>query len=193
MNSRRRYNLVLAVYPNARGFAFALFEAPLAPVDWGVVEVRGENKNRECIQRISSMFGEYQPEALVLQDMSGREARRARRIRDLNEAIATLAETQGISIFAYSRAQVLKCFEDLGSPTRHRIAEVIAKHVPAFERYLPPVRKIWKSEDSRMGLFDAAALILTFFHTHDERSDRASLAVLLRSLRLPRLDDMSMS
>jgi hypothetical protein len=165
MNSRQRYNLVISVYPNARGFAFTLFEAPLSPVDWGVVEVRGENKNRECIRRISAMFGRYQPEALVLQDMSGRGSRRVHRVRDLNEAIATLAETQGISIFAYSRTQVLKCFEELGSPTKHRIAEVIAKHVPTFERYLPPPRKIWKSEDSRMGLFDAAALVVAFFQS----------------------------
>jgi hypothetical protein len=163
MNSRRHYNLVLAVYPNARGFAFGLFEGPLAPADWGVVEVRGEHRNRECVRRIGSIFGLYQPEALVLQDMAGRATQRGRRIRELNEAIGVLAETQGIPIFAYSRAQMLSCFEYLGSPTKDRIAEVIAKHVPTFERYLPPIRKIWKSEDSRMGLFDAAALALTFY------------------------------
>ena len=42
------------------------------------------------------------------------------------------------------------------------IAEAIVKHVPAFARYLPPVRKPWMSEDKKMGLFDAAALALTF-------------------------------
>jgi hypothetical protein len=36
-------------------------------------------------------------------------------------------------------------------------------HIPAFERYVPPPRKPWKSEDARMGIFDAAALALTFF------------------------------
>jgi hypothetical protein len=33
----------------------------------------------------------------------------------------------------------------------------------AFERYVPTPRKSWKSEDARMGLFDAVALALTFF------------------------------
>jgi hypothetical protein len=38
-----------------------------------------------------------------------------------------------------------------------------AKHIPAFERHVPPPRKPWMSEDARMGLFDAAALALIFF------------------------------
>ena len=46
---------------------------------------------------------------------------------------------------------------------KQMVAEAIAKHIPAFERYVPPPRKPWMSEDSRMGLFDAAALGLVFF------------------------------
>ena len=38
-------------------------------------------------------------------------------------------------------------------------------HIPAFEAFLPEPRKWWNSEDPRMGLFDAAALALTFFHS----------------------------
>jgi hypothetical protein len=43
------------------------------------------------------------------------------------------------------------------------MAEVIAKHIPAFVRYVPPPRKPWMSEDARRELFDAAALALVFF------------------------------
>jgi hypothetical protein len=38
MISRRRYDLVLAIYPQTRGFAFVLFEGWLSPVDWGIHE-----------------------------------------------------------------------------------------------------------------------------------------------------------
>jgi hypothetical protein len=80
---------------------------------------------------------------------------------------ATLAETQGISIFTYSRAHVRECFQYLGAPTKQHIAEIIAKHIPAFVRFLPPPRKRWRSEDFRMGLFDAAALGLTFLQASE--------------------------
>ena len=43
------------------------------------------------------------------------------------------------------------------------MAELIAQRIPAFERYVPPPRKPWMSEDARMGLFDAAGLGLVFF------------------------------
>src|SRR6266536_5529454 len=110
-------------------------------------------------------MGRCTPDVLVLQDTSERGTLRARRIRHLNEAIGTLAETQGIPVVAYSRAQVRACFAALGSPTKAGIAEAIAKHIPAFDRFLPPRRKLWMSEDARMGLFDAVAVALTLFHT----------------------------
>ena len=50
-----------------------------------------------------------------------------------------------------------------GFVNKQMLAELIAKHIPAFERYVPPPRKPWKSEDARMGIFDAAALALVFF------------------------------
>ena len=74
-----------------------------------------------------------------------------------------LAIDQGMAVFSYSRTRVRELFASHGATTKHAIAEIIAKHVPAFERYLPPPRKLWMSEDSRMSLFDAAALALTFF------------------------------
>jgi hypothetical protein len=49
--------------------------------------------------------------------------------------------------------------------TKHRIAEMIAKHIPALNLYVPPARKSWMSEDARMGIFDAAALAWMFFHS----------------------------
>ena len=56
-----------------------------------------------------------------------------------------------------------RAFEDSGFVNKLMLAELIAKHIPAFERYVPPPRKPWMSEDSRMGLFDAAALALVFY------------------------------
>lgn len=165
MKTRKRYSLVLAIYPSTRGFAFVVFEGPLSPVDWSAREVRGQHKNQRCLVAIVAILARYQPDALVLQDMSSSGTRRALRLRELNAGIAELAEECGIPIFAYSRAQVREAFEPFGLTNKHFIAETIAKHIPAFDRHLPPVRKPWMSEDARMGIFDAAALALTFFQS----------------------------
>jgi len=163
MNSRKRHLLVLSIYPNSRGFTFVLFEGPLAPVDWGIAEVRGPRKNERCLMRIRGLFGRFAVDALVLQEMSDSSTRRAERIKRLNRHITRLAEDRHIPIFAYSRLQVRACLASIGLTTKQGIAEAIAKRIPAFERYVPPIRKPWMSEHSHMGLFDSAALALTYY------------------------------
>jgi hypothetical protein len=165
MNVRRRHVFVLAVYPSTRGFAFVLFEGALSPADWGVKEIRGAQKNNRCLLAIASLIDQYQPGVLILQDTSPRGTRRARRIRNLNASIGELAESVGIPTIAYSRIEVLNAFASVAPRNKHDLAEAIAKHIPAFDRYLPPPRKPWMSEDARMSLFDAAALALTFFQS----------------------------
>jgi hypothetical protein len=171
MTALTHHTCILSIYSNRHGFGFVVFEGHLAPVDWGIAWVRGRRKNRECVRRISALLGRHNPAALVIRQIS---ERMPRRIRDLNEGIAALAETQGISVFAYSRMQVRECFGYLGAPTKQYIAEVIAKHIPAFERHLPPARRAWDAEDPRMGLFDAAAVALTFFHKHGAEQPSAA-------------------
>jgi hypothetical protein len=160
---RRRYELVLAVYLNSRGFAFVAFEGSLSPYDWGVKDIRGEHQNARCLARIDLLLDRFQPIALVVQDMSVNGTRRGERIRALNTEIGDHAQAREIPLYAYSREDVRSAFEHLSVTNKYELAEAIAKHIPAFERYMPPPRKLWMSEDARMGLFDATALILTFF------------------------------
>ena len=164
MNHTRRYLLALSVHLNTRGFAFVLFESPLAPFDWGTPEIRGARKHERCLRKIVAIIDQYEPEGLVLQDMSEEGTRRTQRIVSLNAAIISLAKSRELPLFLYSREIVRETFfQQHGVTTKQDIAEIIAKSIPAFERYLPSPRKPWQSEESRMGLFDAAGLGLVFY------------------------------
>jgi hypothetical protein len=165
MTQRGRYHLVAAIHLNTRGHAFVLFEGMLAPVDWGAVEVRGKGRRSRTIERVHVLLVRYVPDTLVLQDMSHTGTHRSHRIRRLNEQIVEVAERLCIPVLTYSRADVRKCFEYLGAPTKDQIAAEIAKRIPAFERFLPRPRRIWMTEDARMGIFDAAALALASFQS----------------------------
>lgn len=168
MKPSRRHILVLGIYPNARGFAFALFEGSLSPCDWGIFRPhRRKHMNKNCLKRFSALLTRYEPDALVLQDMSAEGTLRARRVRRLNEAMANWAETQGVHVITYSRMQVRACFEAEGLATKQAIAETIARHIPMLERFVPPPRKPWQAEHPRMGIFDAAALVATFYRSNE--------------------------
>ena len=93
MTSPLRPSLITAIYLNSRGFGFALFEGPTAPLNWGTVEVRGKEKREKLLARVDAVFARYRPDVVVLQDMSERGTHRPHRIRRLNETIAVRAES----------------------------------------------------------------------------------------------------
>lgn len=162
--------LVAAIVPNARGFGYAVFEG-LLPVDWGVSDVRGVNRNHACLRRIATVLRKYNPDVLLLRDPA---ETRSRRVAALIEAIAALPMHSGMVCLAVTRAQVREAFHYLERPSRERIARSIADRIPFLEPLLPPIRKIWNSEDRRMGLFDAVALVLAYVDDGIMRSSEAA-------------------
>lgn len=163
MSGVRPKKLVLAVYPFSRGLAFTLFEAPLSPIDWGVKDVRNGEKNARSLQITKELIERLQPDVLVLQSCSGPHGRRAERIRRLQRLIEGYAKGQAIEVHTYTKKHIRECFKSVGAATRYEIAQAIAKQVHALSHRLPPMRKLWMSEDARMGLFDAASLVMTFY------------------------------
>jgi Holliday junction resolvasome RuvABC endonuclease subunit len=154
----------MAIHLNSRGFAFVVFEGELAPLDWSIVEARGGQKREKILARVGSLFARYLPNVVVLENMSDANTRRPERIRHLNKAIEQLASGHSLPVMSFTRSDVREQFAAVGTVTKEAIAHAIAKHIPAFERFLPRRRKAWESEDPRMGIFDAAALVLVFFY-----------------------------
>jgi hypothetical protein len=167
------HDLVMSVFPSAHGIAHVVFEGPNAPVEWGICDPHGDRKKHKAIRRIAALVERYSPDILILRDRTGIRLKRNWRHATLVEALEKLARRKGIAIARFSRHQVRQSFGSLGSSTRYAIAQAIAKQVPIFETYVPPIRKIWQTEDRRMGMFDAAALALTFYrkqHANDPQS-----------------------
>lgn len=161
--SRRHHALVLAFYPHARGFSYVVFEGPISLVDWGMSDIPGKRKTPMCLRRLSFLLDQYRPDAVVTRQIS------QGRLAKLSEAITELVKTRRIVVEAVSRDQTRKAFAHLGSPTRYAIVQAIAKQIAVLAPYAPPIRKIWNGEDRRMGLFDAAALALTFYQSNGQR------------------------
>lgn len=163
MSERQSSELVLALYPSARGLAFVIFEGPLSPIDWGVKAVRGRHDRITVLfEMAKSLIERYQPEIVVLQGHR-KGNRRADHARRLEQMILTCAAGQNAEAHRYTREDVRNCFRQSGAITRYEIAHAIAAHIPALSHRLPPMKKLWQSEDGRMGLFDAASLALTYF------------------------------
>ncbi|MBR0960905.1 hypothetical protein [Bradyrhizobium japonicum] len=170
MISRRRYEHILALYPQTRGFAFALFEGLLVPVDWGIREARGPEKNARCLRRIKELLTLYSPDAIVLQDVPQCGDRRKARIHELHYWIVELAESEKIPTHLFTRDAVLSHFAQLGATSKQAVAETIGKHVPALRLYVPARQRSWKNQHPHLGIFEAAALAWMYFESAKGKS-----------------------
>jgi hypothetical protein len=170
IHTRSSAELVLVFFPSSRGFGYVVFEGPKSLIDWGVKGVRGPHKNRASLAKVRELLTFYRPDVVVLDGYEHNGSRRAKRIRTLINLMAAHATEERIATASFSRSEVRACF---GLTTKREIAEAIVREFPELEPRLPPVRRIWMSEDRRMNIFDAAALAMTFFHKNSKRKQAA--------------------
>jgi hypothetical protein len=158
IRTRPKNDRVLAIAPSSRGFGFAVMEGRETLIDWGVRSVTGD-KNADALEKAEAMIALYKPAVVVLPDASAKGSRRYARIRDLTKDIAAVAARRKIKGLLFSREQVMRTFFEDGKGTKHTIARILAMRFPEeLGHRLPPKRKHYKSEDYRMGIFDAVAL-----------------------------------
>lgn len=156
----QKFPRILAIASSTVGFGFAVFEGQDTLVDWGVKSVKGD-KNRQCLVKVKELIAQYQPGVIVLEDTSAKGSRRGPRTRALTKKIISLASTSKVKVNLFSQKQIRKTFFADGKGTKDDLAEIVAKRFPEeLGHRLPPKRRAWMSEDSRMGIFDAVALAL---------------------------------
>lgn len=173
-NDSPKQKRVLALDPSPRGFGFAVLEGQNSLIDWGIKEARSSDRNVACLNQIKDLIARYEPDVIVVEDFAGAGSRRCARIQELISQILRLAARNQIKARSFSRSSVRKAFSGIGANTKHQIATAIAVRFPELAPRLPPHRKCWMSEDSRMSVFDAVAFGLTFFHFRHKQKSAAA-------------------
>ena len=160
-----KYPRILGIAPSTRGFGFALIEGLNTLADWGVKSIKGD-KNAGTVAKVDGLIAHYEPSVVVLENTSAKSVRRSARIRALTKCIAFSARNRNVMVILLTREHVRRTFFADGDGTKHALAEIIAKQFPDELGFrLPPKRRPWMSEDSRMDIFDAVALALSVHRT----------------------------
>lgn len=169
MNNSKKaqiHKLALAIDPTSRGFGYALFEGPKTPLDWGTTEIRSD-KNDTSLGRVKKLINFYHPEVLILEDCSNEQGRRCQRVKILLDQIEEYSRLQKIPVAKYSSSRIKEVFSFFDIKNKHEIAQRICEWLPELASRIPPERKPWMSEDRRMSIFDAVALILTYYYLEE--------------------------
>ncbi len=164
---------VLAVDPTDKGFAYAILDGPAVLVDWGLKRGKEKSKYRE---RATALIRRYQPDVLIAERASAPSCRRRVRARRMIRQLLALARRHHLRAYQISRKSVLRCFSPDSAINKHNIAVALAERFPELQSRLPPMRKLWKPERERMGIFDAVAFGWTSYESW--RKERRALALL---------------
>ena len=154
-------SIVLSLYPNSVGLCYVAFEEHLRPIDWGIKTAR-QRKHATLINHAKELIDLFAPTTVILPVRNVGQFGSAR-LRRVADEISTLARSRSIGVLWISRSEITSHFANCGVKSKDAIARTIAQLMPEFGQHLPPVRKIWMSEDYRMGLFDAVALAMLSF------------------------------
>jgi Holliday junction resolvasome RuvABC endonuclease subunit len=157
---------VLALDPTSRSFGFAVLEGPDSLIDWGVVKVKKNDLWEGMrLQRVAELIGRYQPEIIVLEKYPQEKSIRSPKAIDFIWRVAEMARARNLEVREFTKDEIRKTFSISGEVTKYQIAGRIANIFTELGARLPPPRRIWMSEDYRMGIFDAVALGLAFFYS----------------------------
>lgn len=167
---------VLAIYPNSKGFGFAVLEDVEHLINWGTKYALAD-KNARCVSQVSDLIDRYDPGVLVLERAAAKGSRRCARIRELIADLRKLASRKNVITRSFSRQSVREALSESGAFTKDEIAAEIAGRFPELAHRLPPRRKLWMPEDNRMNIFDAVAWGLTFFHRKESSGAVANAKV----------------
>lgn len=153
---------ILAIDLRSRSFGFAVFEGPTRLLDWGVRSFRqGVNTVQiPASLKLAGLINEFSPSTIVVRKGSAESRKKA----GMRKALVIQAEKCRIPIQSLTPRAVKNSF--VGSNrNKYTIAAALAKQLPELAPRLPSVRKIWKSEDYRMSIFDAVALGVAYFQS----------------------------
>lgn len=152
----------LAISLSSRGFGYAVMEGDTSLICYANKAFKQDRNARSLVQ-IGKIITLYQPNLLVLQDVNAKGTRRAPRIKELHRKVLALAKKHNLKAMKISQTKLRVALLGREAGTKQELAELMAGRFPdELAAHLPPKRKTWESEDSRMDIFDAVVLAAAF-------------------------------
>lgn len=153
---------ILAIDPISRGFGFVVLEEePLQLVDWGI-RVCTRRNGATCPRALRRMIVDYEPSIVVIEGEHEVTSLRLRALGDFVSSVADVLDASAVPVRTFSRMEIRQVFSQAGAVTKEQVARVLVSHFPELTTSLPPPRKMWQSEDSRMSIFDALSLAVVY-------------------------------
>ena len=165
-NDIYKTGLMMVIYPNALGFAYAIMKDALSvEVTQIVHEKKKPIENERLIEKLRRKIAFYEPDKIVIPNYKGWD--RSKRVDAFIKLVIEFASKRGIPFFTYTRDSIRFTFNQFNAHTKHEIAQVIARNIPYMKTKLYTRRRCYDPEPYHAGMFDAVSLGVTHFYMTD--------------------------
>ncbi len=162
MSIQKSSGVVLALYPNRIGLAYALFNSEKQLLEYGMNYVQPVN-NKKLMQRVRKYLDYYKPDVVLLRDVQDIQ-QSSKRSKKLLQKIKSEADQQGLKLHQYTRSQIQQVFEVFEITTKYEISKKLMEWYPELRQYAYHKRKQWMSEHHNTAIFDAASLAVVLWY-----------------------------
>jgi hypothetical protein len=150
---------LLGLAIRARWLGFAELDAQRHLLDWGMVfyQKRTPDQFKSAKKKLDDLLARTGPSFVVLVLPGLNADGGAPAVRSMVRSLRATASIRSIQIIHLHRSAIRGAFAPRKARSKHEIAEVLTQTFPELGWKLPPARKIWAKEDSKMSIFDALA------------------------------------
>lgn len=160
MKDKRTTEITLSIFPNARGFGFALIENAGQIIDYGIANIK-ERKREDYLKRFQLILDHYLPTVVILEGYEVEHKKNKQTVK-LMQDFQNFCKEKNIRCERYSRKKIQEIFRFFDAESKYEIALVIVRWFKELAICLPEPRKAWEPENYRMGIFDAFSLAMVY-------------------------------
>jgi hypothetical protein len=161
MTTLSEHRSIVAVHSAGNNLTYVFFEDGQL-IDWQTIEKNGEGDLLAILDRVLDGCA---ADILVLEDADATGCKRKPEMRVLLKRMATHARGRGFLVRLVSASDVALAWRSKGQRNKQSVAAALAEHFPELRHLVPPPRKNFMSEDARVHIFTAAALVLHYDET----------------------------
>jgi hypothetical protein len=143
----------------ARWLGFAEIDDDGVLLDWGMIfyQRRNAHQLKSARARLEALITRMHPLCIARVRARLEVNEQLTSVRSLLRFLRGIASRESIEIKSVSRAELRATLLSGVLRNKNEIAFAVARIFPELAWRLPPERKLWTKEDSRMALFDAVA------------------------------------
>jgi hypothetical protein len=163
--------VLLAIDLRHRRFGYAAFQGHRTLLEWGqrYYPAIGDAERAIAQTRLSKLMDVVAPDLILIKQERWDRAYHDRHLANPLKALRSEATRRTVPIRLIREETVRTTFGKFGCHTKPEIAATLASFFPELLSSIPPPRKAWQTEHSRMSVFDAVALGVAYWHSERDQ------------------------